>query len=489
MKRKYFFIIFLGICQRNLCAQNVGFGITTPKARLHIADSNVVFTGPATLPATTNFNPPLQGAGTRMMWYPQKAAFRVGIVEGGHWDKDNIGRYSLAAGYNTKAIGEGSIAAGSSSTALGSFSTAMGSNTFAQGDNSTTMGFYTIASGTYSTALGYGSHASGISSASIGYTTVASGSYSTALGLSAIAAGNNSTAMGGFTNAAGNSSTAMGAYTIAAGDRSTAMGYYTNASGFASIATGNSTKAKSSYSLVVGSFNDTIANNSLFEIGNGNSDDTRKNAMTVLNDGSVGIGITNPRTRLDVFLSGSGSSYHPQTSVGIEHSGSHYIDLLTSNTGETGILFGNASYAGADGGITYRATNVTDPRSLYFRVTSTTRMMIYGTGSAWLQGSLTQASDVRLKKNIVPLSNPLVSIQQLNGYTYNWKDEGRDKEQQIGVIAQELQKVYPQLVKENSNGELSVNYIGLIPVLLEGMKEQQKQIEELKQVVNKLLNK
>jgi hypothetical protein len=112
--------------------------------------------------------------------------------------------------------------------------------------------------------------------------------------------------------------------------------------------------------------------------------------------------------------------------------------------------------------------------------TRSNAMNVYSNGYVWIQGALTQNSDARLKKNITPLSNPLGSIQQLNGYTYNWKDESRDSAQQIGLIAQELQKVYPQLVRANSKGELSVNYIGLIPVLLESIKELKKEIDELK---------
>jgi len=53
------------------------------------------------------------------------------------------------------------------------------------------------------------------------------------------------------------------------------------------------------------------------------------------------------------------------------------------------------------------------------------------------------------------------------------------------LLAQEVKKVFPELVKENEKGELSVNYIGLIPVLIESIKEQQKQIDELKKLVNK----
>ena len=59
-----------------------------------------------------------------------------------------------------------------------------------------------------------------------------------------------------------------------------------------------------------------------------------------------------------------------------------------------------------------------------------------------------------------------------------------DTEEQIGLLAQEVQKNYAQLAKQNDKGELSVNYSGLVPVLLEGIKEQQKQMETLKQQLN-----
>lgn len=78
-------------------AGNVGIGTSAPSAKLHVADSNVVFTANGLVPATPG-NPPVSGEGRRMMWYADKAAFRSGYVINNYWDKDSIGNYSVAAG-------------------------------------------------------------------------------------------------------------------------------------------------------------------------------------------------------------------------------------------------------------------------------------------------------------------------------------------------------------------------------------------------------
>jgi hypothetical protein len=83
---------------------------------------------------------PAEGAGVRMLWYPGKAAFRVGRVTGTQWDNATVGVYSLATGYSTTASGGASTAMGSGTTASGGQSTAMGSGTTASGDNSTAIG-------------------------------------------------------------------------------------------------------------------------------------------------------------------------------------------------------------------------------------------------------------------------------------------------------------------------------------------------------------
>ncbi len=87
----------------------------------------------------------------------------------------------------------------------------------------------------------------------------------------------------------------------------------------------------------------------------------------------------------------------------------------------------------------------------------------------------------------------MCSIKKLSGYTYNYnteefKDKDFSKEQQIGFIAQELKEVFPQLIKEDNKGYLAVNYVGMIPVLLEAIKAQQKQLDKQDSVITQLTN-
>ena len=99
--------------------------------------------------------------------------------------------------------------------------------------------------------------------------------------------------------------------------------------------------------------------------------------------------------------------------------------------------------------------------------------------------STTTTSDERLKENIQVVENPIEKLQQIRGVEFDWKDGG---EKSAGVIAQDVEKVLPQAVKEfpaldsKGKGEMikSVNYDAIQSLLIESIKEQQKQIEELK---------
>lgn len=94
------------------------------------------------------------------------------------------------------------------------------------------------------------------------------------------------------------------------------------------------------------------------------------------------------------------------------------------------------------------------------------------------------SSDLRLKENIKPIENALEKVKSLTGVEFDWKPElkhahgyeGHD----TGVIAQEVQEVMPTAIRTNDTGYLAVRYEKLIGLLIEGMKEQQLQIDELK---------
>jgi hypothetical protein len=165
---------------------NVGIGIVAPKALLHVhgtglGSGNVLFTGGFKEYAGI---PPASGTGTRMMWYPDKAAFRAGYVEDVNWNRDSIGNYSIAMGYNPKAKGWFSTAIGFGCNATGYFSTALGVETTASGGSAFATGYGTIASGVESTATGSMTIASGRYSTSMGYRAKAFGDYSFAIHLS-----------------------------------------------------------------------------------------------------------------------------------------------------------------------------------------------------------------------------------------------------------------------------------------------------------------
>jgi len=89
------------------------------------------------------------------------------------------------------------------------------------------------------------------------------------------------------------------------------------------------------------------------------------------------------------------------------------------------------------------------------------------------------ASDMNLKKNVVDLDGALDKLDALSGVYHDWIDEQQSAERQIGVIAQEVQAVYPELVAVGSNGYLSVNYPKLTAVLLQSIKELKAMVLEM----------
>lgn len=218
--------------------------------------------------------------------------------------------------------------------------------------------------------------------------------------------------------------------------------------------------------------------------------------------GSLGIGTTSPTRNLDVngdarirggiydvnnnvggassVLTANGSggwSWQPVTATGAING----ITITDDNTGIRYPLFTSATSGSVTGqfvdsnGLVYNtATNCLGIGSL----TPTSRLDIVG--DVKVAGIITatdfnSSSDKTLKHDIHVIENPIEKVLQLNGVRFNWNETGKPS---VGVIAQEVEQVLPELV--SNTDPKSVNYNGLIGLLIECVKEQQKQIDELK---------
>ena len=92
-------------------------------------------------------------------------------------------------------------------------------------------------------------------------------------------------------------------------------------------------------------------------------------------------------------------------------------------------------------------------------------------------------SDINLKKDVKVIDDPLEKVLQLNGVSFNWTDTGQSS---AGVIAQDVEKVMPEIIRDNPTGYKSLNYNGLIGLLIEAVKEQNETIKSLEQKINTL---
>ncbi|MGY8864904.1 MAG: tail fiber domain-containing protein [Methylophagaceae bacterium] len=107
-------------------------------------------------------------------------------------------------------------------------------------------------------------------------------------------------------------------------------------------------------------------------------------------------------------------------------------------------------------------------------------------GSIKATGTVVQGSDERLKKDIAPIDNALSRINHIDGVFFKYKDSG---DKSVGFVAQQIQKVLPEVVSEDNNGYLGVNYSGVTAVLVEAIREQSSIISDLESRLSKLENK
>ena len=147
-------------------------------------------------------------------------------------------------------------------------------------------------------------------------------------------------------------------------------------------------------------------------------------------------------------------------------------DILRFGSGDDCEMFVNGShmYMDLNGGI----------GNFYIRDGTTTRFTFNDNGAFTATNNITAYSDIKLKKNIERITNALDKVQNLRGVTYERIEEGIEG-RKLGVIAQEVQKVIPEVVSYHEEEDiLSVDYGNIVGLLIEAIKEQQQQIKELK---------
>ena len=354
------------------------------------------------------------------------------------WGSFTANAYNRASGTGSVAMGFNNIAGtllgnqpfvldatnnvgqtvfGYASRAIGNTSFASGFRSTASGDNSVAMGNFNYATGNSSVAIGKESYAQGASAIAIGFKAHAAGDGSVALGQENVSWGTtNFTA--GYQNIAGDVTAAVGS-----GGSAVAMGEYNTASADASMALNRATKATAQGATSMG-------------LG-----------TTADNLGMLAIGVNN--------AAGVGDT-----------SGQYFYTDGAYNGLQAGVAFviGNGDIN------TQTNTAGANPSNAF---------IVKYDGSATLAGGLNIESDARLKSNIISLGSTLAKLMKIDGKSYTMKSN--EKENKIGLLAQEILEVFPELVKagDDKNETLSVNYQGLIPVLINAIKEQQNQIDEL----------
>jgi len=431
----------------------------------------------------------------RVMWYPKKNAFLTGkvLIE----SPDSIGENSIATGYESKALGLYSQSFGYRSIARGDYSTAMGRNALAHSDNSFAFGYnaravnsgsfafgtyamasginsfafgsvgidtigvtntsdLTRATGANSFAFGMGSYASGLGSFAIGIRDTASGAFSVSLGMESSSTGKYSYAVGYASKATDRGSVALGFEALASGPYSVSLGYGNRAEGYGSLALGNLTTAGSAGATSLGfatkadGYNSTALGYSTTALG----DASLSSGISTSAEGNASFtaGVNTRATTYGSFVIGQNN----ETVVGKPDLWDYSDPLFVAGNGPDQDLPHNA-------------------------------LVLYKDGNMWISGTLSEASDARLKQEIRPISDVLPLLQQIQPVSFEFiPGKGLPGGRQVGFLAQEVQSTFPELVKENSNDYLSVDYGRMTVYLLEAVKEQQKTIEQLQKELEEL---
>lgn len=365
---------------------------------------------------------------------------------------------------------------------LGEFNTAVGQDALRVNtrDRNTALGYRALYSNAVSpdmngddnTAVGFSSlysNTSGNSNIGVGYRSL----YANSVGYWNIAMGNNALDenLGGYLNVAigydaigratsANYNTALGTYAM----RFSAGGYNTAVGGNA-LAGNGSTPSNGTLNVALGygASQSNISGSSNVSAG--------YEALVLNTSGSNNVALGYQALNNTLGTGNVAIGYR----AGYAETGSNklYID----NTNSTSPLIGG-DFSGSKVGINRTMTNL-DSRS--------EALQVQGAGyfsSNVCASSYNCPSDLRYKKNITPLQNPLINLLRLRGVNYDWRiqefpEQGFSTQRQTGFIAQELEKIYPEMVMTDDKGFKSVDYARLTPVLVEAMKELNEKIVAL----------
>jgi len=192
--------------------------------------------------------------------------------------------------------------------------------------------------------------------------------------------------------------------------------------------------------------------------------------MRISSSGDVGIGVT-PESASRLHIKYQAGDNNCKMTLESNNSGDSFINYsAASNEMSAGFDTSAAKFVIAGG------DNLSVPKFALTQSTGTLEV----TGDVIAYGS---PSDKRLKENIKSIDSALDKVMKLKGVTFDWiqkKDQILNIKEDIGFIAQDVQKVVPELVRENEDGMLSMRHQGIAPILLEAIKELKAEIEELK---------
>lgn len=394
--------------------------------------------------------------------YATKEELRTHYVTAGHDSEYPVGQKATAEGVRTIAVGAYTHAEGYESRAIGFGSHAEG-NGEAVGEYSHAEGLTTKAHGNYSHAEGDGTTASDISAHAEGHNTTASGSYSHVEGDGCTASGDygshaegyDTTASGFWSHAEGRNTTASNSSSHAEGDGTTAGGSGSHAEGSGTTASGDNSHAEGLDTAASKRASHAEGDSTIASNINAHAEGSRTVASGVSSHAEGGLTTaSNECSHAEGAATTASGRY------------SHAEGFETVAEGDIQHVFGQ-----------YNVSNTTDVEIVGWGTSSTRKNIrtLATNGNMTIAGTLTQNSDARLKN----VDGEIPDVSGIRAVRFKWNDTKgeHDDNDHIGYLAQEVETVAPFLVKDDSNGYKSLDYIALLCAKVEMLERRVEELE------------